>query len=115
MSPRPRTPREDRHDRPTPEQIRAMQERTDAQAKEVMAHMYQAMLATPEFTLADGTTCRVDPFYEPEVNSGGDLKCGLDVLMSDGTHLEFTVDYSGSGRSLAAELAKKPQKPGRSR
>ena len=37
----------------------------DAQAKEVLGHIYQAMLKTPEFTLQDGTKCRVDPFYEP--------------------------------------------------
>jgi len=117
MSPgqRPRSSREGRPVLPTAEEIRAMQERIDAQAKEVLGHMYQAMLATPEFTLADGTNCKVDPFYAPEVNAGGDLKCAFDVRLSDGRQLEFTVGYTGHGMSLAAALANKPSKPGRSR
>jgi len=117
MSPgrRSRPPSEDRHNRPTPEQIRAMQESIDAHAKEVLGHIYQAMLKTPEFALRDGTKCRVDPYYEPEVNSGGDLKCGFDVLLDDGTQLEFTMAHTGWGKSLAPGLAGKPRGPGRGR
>ena len=92
-----------------------MLDRIDAHAKEVLGHMYQAMLKTPEFTLQDGTKCRVDPFYEPEVNSGGDLKCEFDVQLNDGTQLEFTVAHSGWGKSLAPGLAGKPRGPGRGR
>jgi hypothetical protein len=90
----------DRHGRPAPEQIRTAQEAADAQAGEVLTHIYQAVLRTPEFTLGNGTKCRVDPFYEPEVNAGGDLKCGFDVQMADGTQLEFTVGHTGWGKSF---------------
>jgi hypothetical protein len=112
---RRRTPQEDRHNRPTPEEIRAMRERIKAHAKEVMGHMYQAMLKTPEFSLRDGTKCRVDPFYEPQVDSGGDLKCGFDVLLDDGSHLEFTVGQTGWGKSLARGHAGKETRRGRGR
>ena len=30
------------------------------QGKEVLTHIYQSILKIPEFTLADGTKCRVD-------------------------------------------------------
>jgi hypothetical protein len=92
--------RRDRQPRPTAEQIRALQEAADAQAKEVLGHIYQAVLKTPEFTLQDGTKCRVNPYYEPQVDSAGELKCGFDVLTADG-HLEFTVGHTGWGKSFA--------------
>jgi hypothetical protein len=108
------TPREDPRGRPTPEEIRAHQESVAAHAKEALGHMYEAMLKTPEFTLQDGTKCRVNAYYAPEVNSDGDLKCGVDVLLGDTGHLEFTVQHTGWGRSFAPDLAKNPRQ-GRSR
>jgi hypothetical protein len=110
MRPRPR----DRQPRLTAEQIRAQLEPADAQAKEVLGHIYRAMLKTPEFTLENGTKCRVDAFYEPEVNADGELKCGIDVLLPDG-HLEFTVGHTGSGKSFAKAETQKVQRkrPGR--
>jgi hypothetical protein len=84
----------------TPEQIRAHLEAADAQAKEVLGHIYRAMLKTPEFTLENGMKCRVDGWYEPEVNSDGELKCGFDVQIPDG-HPEFTIGHTGSGKSFA--------------
>jgi hypothetical protein len=110
-----RRPRPPRDNRPTPDEIRAMQDRRDAHAKEVLDHMYEAVLKTPEFTLKDGTTCRVDAFYKPEVNSDGELKCGFDILFGDGTHLEFTVGHTGWGKSFVTELAEKTQRHGRGR
>ena len=71
------------------------------QAKEVLSHIYQAILKTPEFVLQNGMKCRVDSFFEPEVDSDGDLKCGFDVLTEDGGHLEFTVGRTGWGKSFA--------------
>ena len=38
---------------------------------------------------------RLHAFYEPEVNSDGDLKCGIDVRMDDGSYLEITVSHTG--------------------
>jgi len=35
-------------------------------AKEVLEHVYQAILGTPEFTLTDGKKARVDPYIPPE-------------------------------------------------
>ena len=89
----------------------------DAQAKEVLAHFYQALLKTPAFTLKDGTKCSVEPFYEPEVNSGGDLQCGFDVRMDNGTQLEFTFGKTGWGKSFVEAEAQKaqPKAPGRRR
>jgi hypothetical protein len=100
--------------RPTPEQIAALQEEADAQAKEVLSHIYQAVLKTPEFTLRNGTKCRVDPFYEPQVDAAGDLKCGFDVLTADG-HLEFTVGCTGSGKSFVKAEDQKVKRRGSGR
>jgi hypothetical protein len=111
MRPNPK----DRQTRPTPEQIRTLQDAADAQAKEVLAHIYQAMLKTPEFTLKDGKKCQVEAFYEPEVNSDGDLKCGLDVRMEDGSHLEFTVNHTGWGKSFVKTEGEKAKAKGSAR
>jgi hypothetical protein len=73
------------------------------------------MLKTPEFTLQDGRKCKVDPFYAPELDTAGELKCGVDVLIDDGTHLEFTVGHTGWGKSVAAANAANKTKRGRSR
>jgi hypothetical protein len=108
MPPHPK----DRTPKPTPEQIRALREPVDGRAKEVLGHIYRAMLQTPDFTLADGTTCRVDPYYGPQVDDGGSLKCGIDVLMQDGSHLEFTVGHTGWGKSFAQTEAQKVKSKG---
>jgi hypothetical protein len=111
MPPHPK----DRRPRITPEQIAEEQQRVEAHATEVLEHMYQAMLKIPEFTLGDGTKCKVDPYYGPETNADGEVKCGIDVLIADGSHLEFTVTNTGWGKSLAAAHAPNKPKPGRER
>ncbi len=85
------------------------------QAKEVLGRMYQAILKTPEFTLADGTKCRVDALAEPTHGTEGDLTCGFDVLLGDSGHLEFTVKHTGWGRALAAAEVQKKARRGRTR
>jgi hypothetical protein len=80
--------------------MRTLHEEVDAQAKEALGHIYQALLKIPEFTLQNGMKCRVDPYYEPQVNADGDLKCGFDVLTPDGGHLEFTIGHTGYGKSF---------------
>ena len=106
MPPRPERGRP----RPTADQIVALRERAEAQAKEVLEHMYQAILKTPEFVLSDGTKCRVDAYYEPQVNADGELQCGFDVLTGD-SHLEFTVGNTGWGRGFApSQAAPRPRK-----
>ena len=81
--------------------------------KEVLSHVYQAILKTPEFTLANGTKCRVDPLFEPTSDSEGTLKCGFDVLLGDSGHLEFTVQQTGWGRAVAPPPASEAPKRGR--
>ncbi len=90
-------------------------EEATAPAKEVLDHVYQALLRTPEFTLADGTKARVDAYYAPELDDEEELKCGFDVLLDNGTHLEFTVRNSGWGKSFVAGLAGPKSKKGRQR
>ena len=108
-------PRPDRRPaRPTAEEIRAFQERIEAQAKEVLEHLYQAVLKTPEFTLRDGTKCRVTPYVEPQVTDEGEALCGIDVQTADG-HLDFTVRNTGSGQACAKVRAAPNPRRGRAR
>lgn len=78
-----------------------------APAQEVLEHLYQSLLAVPEFTLKDGTKARLDPYYAPEVDDDGELRCGVDVLLDNGSHLEFTMANTGWGKSLAVVRQKK--------
>jgi hypothetical protein len=84
----------------SPDQFRGYKKEVSGHAKEVMDNLYQAMLRTPEFTLRNGTRCRVEEFYPPEEQADGELKCGIDVVMDDGTHLEFIVAQTGWGKPL---------------
>jgi hypothetical protein len=71
-----------------------------APAKEVLEHLYKAVLTVPEFTLKDGTRARLDPYIEPEVGDDGELRCGFDVLLDNGSHLEFMVKNTGWGKGF---------------
>ena len=51
----------------TPDEIRGHREEATGHAKEAMDHLYRAILRTPEFTLRDGTKCRVETFTRPRV------------------------------------------------
>jgi hypothetical protein len=98
----------------TPEGIAARyKQETIASAGDVMEHVYKAVLGTPAFTLKDGTRARVDGLSPPEMNDDGELTCGFDVLLDDGTHLEFTMKNTGWGKSFAAAHA--PNKDRQSR
>jgi len=79
-------------------------------AREVLEHLYQAFLKIPEFALRDGTVAKLVPYYPPEITEGGDLKCGVDVLLDNGTHLEFTVTNTGWGKSFIAAQSQPPRK-----
>ncbi len=96
MPPRP----EPRPKRPTVEEILALRDEADAAATEVLGHVYAALLEAPEFTLTDGRTARVEKFYAPEVDDHGELKCAIDVKLSDGSKLEFTVGHTGWEQSF---------------
>ena len=73
--------------KPTADSFAKNREEAVTPAKEVLEHVYQAILGTPEFTLTDGKKSRVDSFYPPEVNDDGELTCGFDVLLDNGATL----------------------------
>lgn len=75
-----------------------------APAKEVAEHLYQSLLALPEFTLKDGTKARMKPYLAPEPNKDGEMQCGVDVVLDNGSHLEFTMRNSGWGKPFSQEL-----------
>lgn len=83
--------------------------------REVMEHLYQGILALPEFTLKDGTKAKLDPLVGPEVNDDGDIEFGFDVLLNNGSHLEFMVTNTGWGRPFTPNLTrgKSGKPPGR--
>ncbi|MGO9468051.1 MAG: hypothetical protein ACLQVF_28290 [Isosphaeraceae bacterium] len=110
----PRNQRPRKRPQVTWEEFLKLSQEAIGPGKEVLSHIYQAILKTPEFTLADGTKCRVDALFEPTVSADGDLTCGFDVLLGDAGHLEFTIEQSGSGRALAPDAARNPPKRGRS-
>jgi hypothetical protein len=91
----------------TPAEIIAARDEATSPAPEVLGHLYQAMLKTPEFTLQDGRKCKVDAYYAPEVDPEGNLKCGIDVVIDDGSHLEFTVGNTGWGKPIGANVTHK--------
>jgi hypothetical protein len=92
-----------------------MQQRATVQAAEVLGYISHTMRKTPEFTLRDGTACRVDDFKAPQLNDDGKLECAFDVLLADGSHLAFKVGHTGWGKSFvqAEEQRTKPKGPGR--
>jgi len=99
----------------TQEEIARCKQESVAPAKDVLERLYQAVLRTPEITLSDGTKARVEAYYAPEVDDGGELNCGIDVRLDNGTELEFTVTNTGWGKSFAAELAAQKRQQGRRR
>ena len=88
---------------------------TSAPAKEIMEHLYKAMLAIPEFTLKDGTKAKVENYVPPEMSDDGELSCGIDVVLDNGTRLEFSMKNTGWGKSFAADHAPKKPRQGRRR
>jgi hypothetical protein len=100
---------------PSPEDIASYRQDTTAPAREILEHIYNAVLAVPAFTLKDGTKARISHLGSPELNDAGELTCSFDVDRDDGSHLEFTVKHTGWGRPLAAALAPKQPRPARGR
>ncbi len=84
-------------------------------AKEILNHIYGVILATPAFHLPDGSKVAVERFYSPEIDFDGELHCGFDVRLPDGSHLEFTVKNTGWGRPFGNLPVKRTNKPERSR
>ncbi len=100
---------------PTPEFIAKTKEEAISPAKEVLEHVYQAILGTPDFTLTDGKKAQVDAYYPPQIDDDGELTCGFDVLIDNGTQLEFTVSNTGWGKSFVPGPDVTKRKQGRRR
>ncbi len=77
-------------------------------AGEVLAELYQGILKLPPVTLADGTTARVEAYYPPQLDEDGQHHCGIDVRLSSGDLLEFTVRNTGWERSFVKQYAQTP-------
>jgi hypothetical protein len=73
-------------------------------ASNVLAELYQGMLKLPPMTLPDGTTACVEAYYPPQVDESGECHCGVDVRLSTGDLLEFTVKNTGWERSFVGDL-----------
>lgn len=97
------------------EKIEAAKKETLEPAREVLEHLYRGILAMPEFTLGNGMKARLDPYVEPEIGEDGRIHCGFDVLLDNGSHLEFMVENTGWGKALAALHANRTKTPGRGR
>ena len=90
-----------------PEEIFEHKQETTTPAREVMEHLYQAIVAAPEFTLKDGTRAKTELLGAPELDSEGELYFSFDVALDNGSHVEFTVRNTGWGRSIMAERSVK--------
>ena len=86
-----------------------------APALEVLNRLYATLLAMPEFTLKDGSKASVSAYDPPSVDEQGETRCGIDVDLENGSHLEFTVHNSGWGRFVADRGAEKKPTKGRGR
>jgi hypothetical protein len=83
-------------------------------AGEILAELYNGMLKLPPITLPDGTTAQVEAYYPPQADDEGQQHCGVDVRLSSGDLLEFTVRNTGWERSFVnRQDLKSPQGPHR--
>jgi hypothetical protein len=86
-----------------------------APAAEILKHIYATLLATPEFRLADGRSAKVEAYYPPEADDDDKMHCGIDVRLSDGTQLEFTLANTGWEKSFLHELQERREHDKRTR
>ena len=77
-----------------------------ASATEVLEHLHKALLAIPPFELRDGTKARLDPYIAPQSGQDGQMTCGIDVLLDNGVHLEFTMTNTGWGKAFQPEFGR---------
>ncbi len=98
-----------------PEEIIRHKQETTGPAQEVMEHLYQTIVAAPEFMLRDGTKAKTETLGSPQVDDEGEASFSFDVALDNGSHLEFTVKNTGWGRSLSAERHARQDSRGRAR
>jgi len=84
-------------------------------AAEILGHIYTTLLATPEFRLADGRIAKVEAYYPPQADDDEEMHCGIDVRLSDGTQLEFTMANTGWEKSFLHDLLQQRQRDERGR
>lgn len=78
-------------------------------AREVLEHVYKALLAMPPMFVVGNVPATVRPYFSPLVDpDDGTAKCGIDIKLSDGRQLEFTIVNSGWGKSLAMTVRTQP-------
>jgi len=82
-------------------------------APEVLAQLYEQTLKLPPIMLSGGTTASVEAYYPPQVDEAGELHCGIDVRLSNGDLLEFTIKNSGWERSLVRQHDKQSSRRSR--
>lgn len=96
--------------RPSVDELVAQyREEVTAPAAEILRQIYVTLLATPEFTLADGRVAKIEAYYPPESDEEDKMHCGIDVRLSDGTQLEFTLANTGWEKSFLQELLERRQ------
>jgi hypothetical protein len=68
---------------------------------EVLDALYRRMPIGETISLPDGKQGVIQEFYEPKVGIGDkgerEYKAGVDVVFTDGSHLEFTIELTGWG------------------
>jgi hypothetical protein len=97
------------------ELVEGSRDETTKYAGEVLAELYQGLLKLPPIQLPDGTTACVEAYYPPQVDDDGERHCGIDVRLSSGDLLEFTVKNTGWERSFTAGQSETPQQKRRHR
>src|SRR5947209_2615793 len=75
-------------------------------AREILEHLYGQILALPRFALKDGSQVRLEAFFPPEEDDEGELRCGFDVLLQNGAHLEFVLPNSGWGSPIRSDTSR---------
>lgn len=73
---------------------------TTAPALELLEQLYERLLGMKEFVTKGGLKGEVEPFESPTIDENGELHCGFDIRLADGSHLEFMVQQTGWGKSL---------------
>jgi hypothetical protein len=111
-----------RNEKPTQDQVKkaileaaAAREKALAPAMEVVEHIHRALMAMPLFTLSDGTKGCIEPYVSPEIDKDGDASCSIDVILSNGSHLEFKLKNTGWGKAFAPQIRQQMAKQVESR
>lgn len=95
------------------ELIESSKDEATKHAPEILVQLYEGLLKLPEMMLADGTTARVEAYYPPQPDDEGQQHCGIDVRLSSGDLLEFTIRNTGWERSLMEQCKRQPSRRSR--